>query len=162
MRKPVVLITGAGGEIGHGLIEELSRGDRASVVTIDLNPLEPSLARLVQREFTGSINDVRLLDRIAARAGDELTVLDISARSNADGLKRLLAAGARLRYFDQSHLIREMRHYFDMTPGQLHNRPHPLLSITMEIRQSRRLEAIARLGAGDPRPWRDPGAEPEE
>lgn len=68
----------------------------------------------------------------------------------------------RLRYFDQSHLIREMRKYFDMTPGQLHNRPHPLLSITMEIRQSRRLEALARLGAGDPRPWRDPGAEPEE
>jgi nucleoside-diphosphate-sugar epimerase len=66
MRKPVVLITGAGGEIGHGLIEELARGDRASIVTIDLNPLEPSLARLVQREFTGSITDVRLLDRILA------------------------------------------------------------------------------------------------
>jgi nucleoside-diphosphate-sugar epimerase len=66
MRKPVALITGAGGEIGHGLIEELSHGDRASIVTIDLNPLEPALARLVQREFTGSITDVRLLDRILA------------------------------------------------------------------------------------------------
>lgn len=66
----------------------------------------------------------------------------------------------RLRYFDQSHLIREMRRYFGMTPGQLHNQPHPLLRITMEIRQSRRLEAIARIGADDPRPWRDPGAEP--
>jgi threonine 3-dehydrogenase len=64
MRKPVVLITGAGGEIGHGLIERLVASGRDSIVTLDLNPLEPALARLVQREFTGSINDARLLDRI--------------------------------------------------------------------------------------------------
>lgn len=68
----------------------------------------------------------------------------------------------RLRYFDQSHLIHEMRHYFDMTPGQLQHAAHPLLRITMEIRQSRRLEALARIGAGEARPWRDPAAEPEE
>jgi threonine 3-dehydrogenase len=64
MRKPVVLITGAGGEIGHGLIEQLAAGGSASIVTVDLNQLEPSLAAKVQREFTGSINDARLLDRI--------------------------------------------------------------------------------------------------
>ena len=64
MRKSVVLITGAGGEIGHGLIARLAETGSTSVVTLDLNPLEPSQARLVQREFTGSINDVRLLDRI--------------------------------------------------------------------------------------------------
>jgi nucleoside-diphosphate-sugar epimerase len=64
MRKSVVLITGAGGEIGHGLIERLTKSGGASIVTLDLNPLEPALARLVQREFTGSINDQRLLDRI--------------------------------------------------------------------------------------------------
>jgi nucleoside-diphosphate-sugar epimerase len=64
MRKPVVLITGAGGEIGHGLIDRLSTGTGVSIVTIDLNPLEPALAGKVQREFTGSITDARLLDRI--------------------------------------------------------------------------------------------------
>ena len=64
MRKPVVLITGAGGEIGHGLIEQLAKGEGASIVTLDLNQLEPSLASRVQREFTGSITDARLLDRI--------------------------------------------------------------------------------------------------
>jgi threonine 3-dehydrogenase len=64
MRKPVVLITGAGGEIGHGLIEQLTGAGQKPVVTIDLNPLEPSLAAKVQREFTGSITDARLLDRI--------------------------------------------------------------------------------------------------
>ena len=64
MRKSVVLITGAGGEIGHGLIEQLVDDGRASIVTIDLNALEPALARKVTREFTGSITDARLLDRI--------------------------------------------------------------------------------------------------
>ena len=64
MRKPVVLITGAGGEIGHGLIDRLAGGTGRSIVTVDLNPLEPALARKVQREFTGSITDARLLDRI--------------------------------------------------------------------------------------------------
>ena len=64
MRKSVVLITGAGGEIGHGLIEQLVDSGRDSIVTIDLNPLEPSLAHKVRREFTGSITDAPLLDRI--------------------------------------------------------------------------------------------------
>ncbi len=64
MRKPVVLITGAGGEIGHGLITTITESGRQSVVTLDVNPLEPSLARMVQREFTGSILDTPLLERI--------------------------------------------------------------------------------------------------
>jgi threonine 3-dehydrogenase len=64
MRKSVVLITGAGGEIGHGLIDQLVESGSTSIVTVDLNPLEPRLAGKVQREFTGSITDARLLDRI--------------------------------------------------------------------------------------------------
>lgn len=64
MRKSVVLITGAGGEIGHGLISRLSESASASIVALDLNPLEPMQARMVHREFTGSVNDARLLDRI--------------------------------------------------------------------------------------------------
>lgn len=66
MRKSVVLITGAGGEIGHGLIERLVRDGGSSIITLDLNPLGPDLAPLVAREFIGSITDVRLLDRILA------------------------------------------------------------------------------------------------
>lgn len=65
MRKPVVLITGAGGEIGHGLIARLSAGDRP-IITLDLNPLDPAIARHVLREFTGSILDTGLLERILA------------------------------------------------------------------------------------------------
>ncbi len=64
MRKPVVLITGAGGEIGHGLIAHLAQTGAKPVVTLDVNPLEPVLASQVQREFTGSIMDKALLERI--------------------------------------------------------------------------------------------------
>ncbi len=65
MRKPVVLITGAGGEIGHGLVTRLAPPG-VSIITIDVNPLDASLAPKVTREFTGSITDVGLLDRILA------------------------------------------------------------------------------------------------
>ena len=66
MRKPVVVITGAGGEIGHGLIDRLAqRGDRR-IVTIDVSRLDESIARKVDREITGSITDVALLERMMA------------------------------------------------------------------------------------------------
>src|SRR5881394_2788424 len=65
MRRPVLLITGAGGEIGHGLISRLA-SPGVSVITIDVSSLDSSLAPHVTREFTGSITDVSLLDRILA------------------------------------------------------------------------------------------------
>jgi len=64
IRKPVVLITGAGGEIGHGLISRLATGGDRADSTLDVNRLEPTLARLVQREIVGSILDQALLERI--------------------------------------------------------------------------------------------------
>src|SRR6187549_3194132 len=66
MRKPVVLITGASGEIGHGLIEQLAQDHSRGIVTLDLAPLEPALAKLVQREVVGSILDQPALERILA------------------------------------------------------------------------------------------------
>ncbi len=65
MRKPVVLITGAGGEIGHGLVTRMA-SPGLSIITIDVTPLDSSLAPMVAREFTGSITDIGLLDRILA------------------------------------------------------------------------------------------------
>lgn len=64
MRKPGVLITGAGGEIGHGLIEQLAADGSRAIVTIDLAPLDPALAKHVQREITGSILDRPLIERL--------------------------------------------------------------------------------------------------
>ena len=59
MRKPVVLITGAGGEIGHGLVSKLSAAG-SPIITLDVSPLDASLGALVAREFTGSITDTML------------------------------------------------------------------------------------------------------
>ena len=64
MRKPVVLITGASGEIGHGLIDRLAEDGARPIVTLDLAPLDPSIARKVQREITGSILDKGVLNLI--------------------------------------------------------------------------------------------------
>ena len=66
----------------------------------------------------------------------------------------------RLRYFDQSHMTREMRHFFDLTPGQMEKRAHPLLRISVEMRQARRVEALKLVGSDQIKPWRDPKAEP--
>lgn len=66
MRKSVVLVTGASGEIGHGLIENLAAEQHHAIITLDVRALEPDLATKVQREFTGSITDSALLDRILA------------------------------------------------------------------------------------------------
>ena len=66
LRKPVVLITGAGGEIGHGLITRLAASGRQRIVTLDLTRLDSSIAPMVTREFTGSILDNALLERILA------------------------------------------------------------------------------------------------
>jgi threonine 3-dehydrogenase len=65
MRKPVIFITGAGGEIGHGLVTRLAASG-ASIITLDVAPLDASLAPLVAREFAGSITDPGLLERILA------------------------------------------------------------------------------------------------
>jgi nucleoside-diphosphate-sugar epimerase len=59
-----VLITGASGEIGHGLIERLAADGRRPIITLDLKPLEGPLASLVQQQYTGSILDDHLLERM--------------------------------------------------------------------------------------------------
>jgi nucleoside-diphosphate-sugar epimerase len=67
LRKPVVLVTGANGEIGHGLVTQLAvePGTRP-LVTLDVNPIDRTIARFVYREFTGSVLDQAILERILA------------------------------------------------------------------------------------------------
>jgi nucleoside-diphosphate-sugar epimerase len=72
VRKPVVLITGAGGEIGHGLIEGLAGQSPRAIVTLDIARLDPSIAGKVDRELTGSILDRSVLERVLAEFQVEL------------------------------------------------------------------------------------------
>ncbi|HEX6155562.1 MAG TPA: acetyltransferase [Burkholderiales bacterium] len=52
---------------------------------------------------TGPKRRVALLAGVSAGAGDLVSVLDVSFHSNRDAVLRLLAAGARVRYFDHHH-----------------------------------------------------------
>ena len=62
---------------------------------------------------TGVKRDIALLKRVHAEAGDQVTVLDISLDKNRDELNRLLAGGARVRYFDH-HFAGEIPQSEDM------------------------------------------------
>jgi nucleoside-diphosphate-sugar epimerase len=72
VRKPVVLITGAGGEIGHGLIDRLAERRERAIVTLDVSRLDASIATKVDREITGSILDRGVLDRVLSEFRVEL------------------------------------------------------------------------------------------
>lgn len=63
-RKPVVLITGANGEIGHGLLDYFNRRGDMSVVALDLNPMDKSLRPLCHAWITGNILDDNLMARL--------------------------------------------------------------------------------------------------
>ncbi len=66
MRKPVVLVTGANGEVGHGLIEGLAADGHEDILAMDLDPVEESLARHCRATFVGNILDRHLMERIVS------------------------------------------------------------------------------------------------
>lgn len=71
---------------------------------------------------TGVKRDIALLERVPARRGDAVTVLDISAATNHDALVALLDLGATVDYFDHHH-AGELPHHpglkatIDPSPG---------------------------------------------
>jgi len=67
IRQPVLLISGAGGEIGHGLIERIAAEGRYGILALDLRPLEPELASMCTEVITGNILDSNLLEQIASK-----------------------------------------------------------------------------------------------
>lgn len=58
-----------------------------------------------------------------------------------------------LRYYDESHLIHEFTELFGMAPRQFVETPQPILTLALESRQARRLEALKRIAPGQTRPW---------
>jgi nucleoside-diphosphate-sugar epimerase len=64
--KPVVLITGANGEIGRSLLQRLHTDGRYRVVTVDLTPLPEKYRAFCLETYAGNIMDRYLLDQIAA------------------------------------------------------------------------------------------------
>jgi threonine 3-dehydrogenase len=66
MRKEVVLITGANGEIGHGLTMYLSQNRNVNVIALDVQPLDDDLKPYITRFIQGDILDQMLLGRLVA------------------------------------------------------------------------------------------------
>ncbi len=66
MSKPVVLVTGANGEIGRTLLQRLHTDGRYRVVTVDLTPLPEKYRGFCLETYAGNIMDRYLLDQIAA------------------------------------------------------------------------------------------------
>ena len=100
------------------------------------------LERIIRRDF--GMAPKQVLRR--ARALDMASHL----RGVADHME---AEELELRYFDQSHLIHEFTDLFGMTPKRFVETPQPILTLALESRQARRLEALHRLEPGAKRPW---------
>ena len=66
MRKEVVLITGANGEVGHGVIQLLGKENECRIVALDLKPLDECLQGYCDRFIQGDILDKMLLGRLIA------------------------------------------------------------------------------------------------
>lgn len=76
---------------------DIFNGDADGICALQQLRLEEPRASVL---ITGVKRDIALVRRVTGHAGDELTVLDVSFKSNADAVLRALEAGASCRYFD--------------------------------------------------------------
>jgi len=65
MAIKTILITGANGEIGHGLIEQLSEYSGMHIIAMDLAPIDASIKARCHRLVTGDILDTHLLETLS-------------------------------------------------------------------------------------------------
>lgn len=116
-----------------------------------------SVRDFAEQEGIGQRRLERLIKRAYGQTPKQVLrrarALDIAAnlRGVADEAE---AEDLALRYYDQSHMIREFSHFFGMTPAQFAKTPQPLMTLTLEARQARRLEVLGRNHPGTLPPWR--------
>ena len=65
-RSRAVLVTGAGGEMGHALIQVLAAREGTGVVAMDIRELDPSVREHCENAFVGDVCDAQLLERLLA------------------------------------------------------------------------------------------------
>lgn len=66
MRKKVILITGASGEIGQALIAHLADQNMTDILALDIRPLDETLATYCRTTIVGDILDTRLFERLVS------------------------------------------------------------------------------------------------
>ena len=108
-----------------------------------------TVTRVINRDF--GMPPKKVLQR--ARALD----LAAALRGIVEPEEREIAA---LRYYDQSHMIREFSKIFETTPHAFRREAKPILTLILELRQARRLEIIRQDRARRLPSWRNPKAEP--
>jgi len=64
--KKTVLITGANGEIGHGLIDHLADTDGVEIVAMDINPIDDELRKKCSQTYVGDILKASLLENLSS------------------------------------------------------------------------------------------------
>jgi len=64
MRKPATLITGANGEMGHGLITTLNEKKNLHIVAMDLNSMDNFISGYCSEKIIGNILDIDLIDQL--------------------------------------------------------------------------------------------------
>jgi threonine 3-dehydrogenase len=103
MPSQTILITGANGEIGHGLVTRLAESSSARIIALDLQNPDDTIRRFCHRTIAGDITSVDLLGTLAA-SYDFDTVFHLAAllstksereprlahRVNVDGTLNLL------------------------------------------------------------------------
>ncbi|MBT8390041.1 MAG: helix-turn-helix transcriptional regulator [Altererythrobacter sp.] len=146
------LVELAGGKKPNPIIEAF---DKAAFADPNMNLAEFAEENAVER---------RRLERLVKKAYGQ-TPKQVLRRARAlDVASNLIgvaddaeAAEIALRYYDQSHLIREFSNFFNNTPKRFAKNKHPLLAIALEARQARRMEVLGRVDPGDDLPWRKRG-----
>jgi threonine 3-dehydrogenase len=66
IRIPATLITGANGEMGHGLIERLAEEGSHNIVAMDIRPLDEGIKAKCASALVGDILEPRILERLAS------------------------------------------------------------------------------------------------
>jgi nucleoside-diphosphate-sugar epimerase len=64
IRKPGILVTGANGEMGHGLIDQLAKTGSRTIIGLDVRPLDDTLKSQCSAVVVGDILEQRLLERL--------------------------------------------------------------------------------------------------
>ncbi|MBI5937994.1 MAG: acetyltransferase [Betaproteobacteria bacterium] len=119
------------------MLYDAFNGDADGICALlQLRLAEPADSVLV----TGVKRDIGLLERVPARAGDQVTALDIAVERNREALDRLLAAGAKVRWFDH--------HNSGALPTHANFEPH--IDLAADICTSL---IVDRLLDGAQRPW---------
>jgi threonine 3-dehydrogenase len=88
IRKPGVLVTGANGEMGHGLIEALAEHGSHHIIALDVRPIDEALRPYCGTAIVGDILEQRLLERMQSEYEIHSTFLNSRLNSRAGTASR--------------------------------------------------------------------------